>query len=55
VAGYGDGGPGYLPIAKAYTEGGYEPTVALAGPKSEVILQEAIARLIQSQGKSPKK
>jgi hypothetical protein len=55
VAGYGDGGPGYLPTAKAYAEGGYEPTVALAGPKSEVILQEAIAKLIQSPGKSPKK
>jgi hypothetical protein len=55
VAGYGDGGPGYLPTARAYAEGGYEPTVALAGLKSEVILQEAIAKLIQSQGKSPKK
>jgi hypothetical protein len=55
VAGYGDGGPGYLPPAQAYSEGGYEPTVALAGSKSEMILQDAIAKLIQSQAKSPKK
>jgi hypothetical protein len=55
VAGYADGGPGYLPPAKAYSEGGYEPTVALAGPKSEIILQDAIAKLIHSQNKPPKK
>jgi hypothetical protein len=30
VAGYGDGGPGYIPTDKAYLEGGYEPSVALA-------------------------
>ena len=32
VAGYGDGGPGYIPTDKAFLEGGYEPTVALAAP-----------------------
>jgi hypothetical protein len=32
VAGYGDGGPGYIPTDQAYLEGGYEPTVALAAP-----------------------
>jgi hypothetical protein len=47
VAGYGDGGPGYLPTAKAYEEGGYEPTVALAGPKSEEILHKAMAKLLK--------
>jgi hypothetical protein len=47
VAGYGDGGPGYIPTAKAYLEGGYEPTVALAGPKSEEILQAALAKLLK--------
>ena len=40
VAGYGDDGRGYIPTAKAYLEGGYEPTVALAGPDSEAILLE---------------
>ena len=32
---------------KAYFEGGYEPTVALAGPESEAILHGAIAKLLQ--------
>jgi hypothetical protein len=47
VAGYGDGGPGYIPVAKSYAEGGYEPTVALAGPDSEAIVNQAIARLLR--------
>ncbi len=46
MAGYGDGGPGYIPTARAYFEGGYEPTVALAGPSSEGILHAAMARLL---------
>jgi hypothetical protein len=47
VAGYGDDGPGYIPTARAYLEGGYEPTVALAGPDSEAILKRAIRKLLQ--------
>ncbi|MBI3411578.1 MAG: hypothetical protein HY040_24885 [Planctomycetes bacterium] len=46
VAAYGDGGPGYIPTAAAYLEGGYEPTVALAGPRSEAILHQAIANVV---------
>jgi hypothetical protein len=46
VAGYGDGGPGYIPTAKAYLEGGYEPTVALAG-SSEELLHKAMAKLLK--------
>jgi hypothetical protein len=46
VAGYGDGGPGYIPTARAYLEGGYEPTVALAAPVTEAILNDSIARLL---------
>jgi hypothetical protein len=46
VAGYGDGGPGYIPTAEAYLQGGYEPTVALAGPKSEAILHQAMGSLL---------
>jgi hypothetical protein len=46
VAGYGDGGPGYIPTARAYLEGGYEPTVALAAPESEEILNEAIQKAL---------
>jgi hypothetical protein len=47
VAGYGDGGPGYIPTDKAYWEGGYEPTVALAEP-SEARLRRAMAKLLQA-------
>jgi hypothetical protein len=46
VAGYGDGGPGYIPTGRAYLEGGYEPTVALAGPESEEILNRAIQKVL---------
>jgi hypothetical protein len=52
VAGYGDGGPGYIPTARAYFEGGYEPTVALSGPKSERIVQQALAKLLQAETKT---
>ena len=45
TAGYGDGGPGYIPTSHAYFEGGYEPTVALAGPASEGIIHGAMAKL----------
>jgi hypothetical protein len=46
TAGYGDGGPGYIPTSRAYFEGGYEPTVALAGPASEGIIHGAMAKLL---------
>jgi hypothetical protein len=49
VAGYGDDGPGYIPTARAYLEGGYEPTVALAGPGSEAILRKAIRQLLETK------
>jgi hypothetical protein len=49
VAGYGDDGPGYIPTAKAYPEGGYETTVALAGPKSEAILHGALEKLLRAK------
>ncbi|MFQ3651586.1 MAG: hypothetical protein SNJ75_14765 [Gemmataceae bacterium] len=45
VAGYGDGGPGYLPTDLAYLEGGYEPTVALAAP-CEKRFKTALQRLL---------
>lgn len=48
VAAYGDDGPGYIPTARAYLEGGYEPTVALAGPESEDILLKAMRKLLKA-------
>lgn len=50
VAGYGDGGPGYLPTQEAYLQGGYEPTVALSAPEGEKILHAAMAKI---SGKKP--
>ena len=46
VAGYGDGGTGYIPTDRGYLEGGYEPTVALAAPCEEV-LYKAMAKLLK--------
>jgi hypothetical protein len=48
VAGYGDDGPGYLPTAKAYLEGGYEPGVALSSPDTEATLLKAMAKLLKT-------
>ena len=48
VAGYGDGGPGYIPTARAYLEGGYEPTVALAAPCEE-LLTRALTKVLDAR------
>jgi hypothetical protein len=47
TAGYGDGGPGYIPTDKGFEEGGYEPTVALAGP-GQGLMTGAITRLLKT-------
>jgi hypothetical protein len=46
VAGYGDGGPGYIPTDRAFFEGGYEPTVALAAPCEE-LLKKTMTQLLK--------
>lgn len=51
VAGYGDDGPGYLPTAAAYLEGGYEPSVALSSPETEATLLKAMAKLMKTEVK----
>jgi len=51
TAAYGDDGPGYIPPASAFLEGGYEPTVALAGPDSEAILLKAMRKLLNAEVK----
>ena len=51
VAGYGDDGPGYLPTAAAYLEGGYEPSVALSSPDTEATLLKAMAKLMKTEVK----
>ena len=47
VAGYGDGGCGYIPLEKSFAEGGYEPTQAFAIPSSETLLRRSIADLLK--------
>jgi hypothetical protein len=47
VAGYGDGGPGYIPVDQAFLEGGYEPTVALAAPCERRLIQ-AMTKVLKS-------
>ncbi len=49
VAGYGDCGPGYLCPARAFGEGGYEPTASYVKPESEVLLKQAIAALLSEK------
>jgi hypothetical protein len=51
VAAYGDDGPGYIPTARAYVEGGYEPTVSLSSSDSEEILLRAIRKLLKAEAK----
>lgn len=46
VAGYGDGGPGYLCLERSYAEGGYEPTASLVVPESEKDMRRAIGELL---------
>jgi hypothetical protein len=51
LAGYGDCGPGYLPTAAAFDEGGYESGwVALVAPESEAVIRGAIAQLLHQAG-----
>ena len=46
VAGYGDCGPGYLCTARAFEEGGYEPTDSYVKPECELLLKQAITTLL---------
>jgi hypothetical protein len=46
VAGYGDGGVGYLPLEQSFSEGGYEPECAFAEPATEGVLKQAIRTLL---------
>jgi hypothetical protein len=46
TAAYGDGGPWYIPIAKAYPQGGYEVSVAFCDPGVDEIMTRGIERLL---------
>ncbi len=47
VAGYGEGGTGYICTDAAIAEGGYEPTASHVGPPSEARLKSAIEELLK--------
>jgi hypothetical protein len=49
VAGYGDCGTGYICPAKAFNEGGYEPTASNVSPEGEPLLKKAIAALLGAE------
>jgi hypothetical protein len=46
VAGYGEGGTGYICTEKAFAEGGYEPTASFVGPPTETVLKDAIREVM---------
>lgn len=46
VAAYGDYGPGYIPTAEAYKQGGYEAEVAGVAPEASEILFETICNIL---------
>lgn len=47
VAGYGDGGPWYIPTAEEYPAGGYETTVAFCEPGIDDQITQAIKTLLR--------
>ena len=48
-AAYGDGGPWYIPLARSFGEGGYEPGVSLVSKQSEPRYRKAIADLLANR------
>jgi len=50
VAGYADGGPGYLCLEQSFAEGGYEPTASRVRPQSEQLIDGALAELLGVKG-----
>jgi hypothetical protein len=49
MAAYGDGGPGYIPTAKAFAEGGYEPSASRLTPQAEAVLMGAMRKLLNAK------
>jgi hypothetical protein len=48
MAAYGDGGPGYIGTAVAYTQGGYETgPVSRTAPEVEGVLMQTLRRLLR--------
>jgi hypothetical protein len=49
MAAYGDGGPGYIPTAVAFNQGGYEIRVTRMVPDVEGILMTGMAKLLKEK------
>jgi len=49
MAAYGDGGPGYIPTAKMFEEGGYEPSASRITPQAEGALMAAMKKLLAAK------
>lgn len=49
MAAYGDLGPGYIPTAKAFPQGGYEVSVARVTPGAEQVLMEGMRKLLNQK------
>jgi hypothetical protein len=51
MAAYGDYGPGYIGVASAYGEGGYEtsPGASSVAPQVEAVLMDALRRLLEGK------
>ena len=47
VAGYGDTGPGYVPLARSFAEGGYEITASGVSAGAEKALKRTLASLLR--------
>jgi len=48
TAGYGDGGPWYIPVKEAYPQGGYEVSVAFCSDSVEETLTRGIGELLRA-------
>jgi hypothetical protein len=48
VAGYGDGGTGYVCTKESYAQGGYEPSATRISPDGEAVLKASLRRLLDA-------
>jgi hypothetical protein len=48
VAGYGDGGTGYICTREAFEQGGYEPTATAISRDGEAVLKSAVRQLLDA-------
>jgi hypothetical protein len=47
-AAYGDGGPWYIPVSEAYSQGGYETGVAWCDKQIDSMMSQGIATVLKT-------